>query len=248
MTTPSGSSCSQIASTSSTPSGSKQPVGRVVVRRDRLGVAVDHHGLVAERAERLRRVDAAVVELDPLADAVRPEPRITTRGLSLLGDALFRLAPGGVEVVRGRFDLARAGVDPAADRLHAPGPPLCADDCLRHAAPLCHVRVRDPQALESQPVVGDEVVHALDPCQRAGDAVELGLEPRVHARPAPSSAWPMVSRSLAELAGAHGLHERLGEGAADAHRLADRLHLGAQGGVGAGELLEAAKRGNLTTT
>ena len=48
-----------------------EPVGGVVVGRDRLRVAVDHHRLVAERAERLRRMHAAVVELDPLADAVR---------------------------------------------------------------------------------------------------------------------------------------------------------------------------------
>ena len=52
-----------------------EAVARVVVGRDRLGVAVDHHGLVAERAERLRRVDAAVVELDALADAVRAASR-----------------------------------------------------------------------------------------------------------------------------------------------------------------------------
>ena len=48
-----------------------EPIGRVVVGRDGLRVAVDHHGLVAERAEALCSVDAAVVELDPLADPVR---------------------------------------------------------------------------------------------------------------------------------------------------------------------------------
>ena len=48
-----------------------EPVGGVVVRGDGLRVAVHHHGLVAERPEALRRVHAAVVELDPLADAVR---------------------------------------------------------------------------------------------------------------------------------------------------------------------------------
>ena len=52
-----------------------EAVGGVVVGRDRLRVAVDHHGLVAERAERLHGVDAAVVELDPLADPVRARSR-----------------------------------------------------------------------------------------------------------------------------------------------------------------------------
>ena len=48
-----------------------EPVGGVVVGRDGLRVAVDHHRLVALRAEALRGVDAAVVELDPLPDPVR---------------------------------------------------------------------------------------------------------------------------------------------------------------------------------
>ncbi len=50
----------------------EQPVAGVVVGRDGLGVAVDHHGLEARVREGERRVHAAVVELDTLADAVRP--------------------------------------------------------------------------------------------------------------------------------------------------------------------------------
>src|SRR6478609_8937192 len=45
-------------------------VGGVVVGGDRLRVAVDHHGLVAGVAQREGGVDAGVVELDALADAV----------------------------------------------------------------------------------------------------------------------------------------------------------------------------------
>src|SRR5262249_35684453 len=48
-----------------------EPIGRVVVGGDGLRVAVDHHGLVTQSPEAPRRVDAAVVELDPLADSVR---------------------------------------------------------------------------------------------------------------------------------------------------------------------------------
>ncbi len=48
----------------------EQAVARVVVGRDRLGVAVDHHRLVTRVAQRERRVHAAVVELDALADPV----------------------------------------------------------------------------------------------------------------------------------------------------------------------------------
>src|SRR5579862_1666616 len=48
-----------------------QAVTRVVVGGDRLRVAVHHHRLVAQLAERPDRVHAAVVELDALPDAVR---------------------------------------------------------------------------------------------------------------------------------------------------------------------------------
>ena len=71
--TPHGFSTSQISSTSSSVSGSKYSRSRrVVVGRHRLGVAVDHDRLDALLAQRHRRVHAAVVELDALADAVRP--------------------------------------------------------------------------------------------------------------------------------------------------------------------------------
>ena len=49
-----------------------EAVGRVVVGRDGLGVAVDHHRVAARLAHGHRGVHAAVVELDPLADAVGP--------------------------------------------------------------------------------------------------------------------------------------------------------------------------------
>ena len=48
-----------------------EPVDGVVVGGDRLRVAVDHHRLEPVVAQRERGVHAAVVELDPLPDAVR---------------------------------------------------------------------------------------------------------------------------------------------------------------------------------
>ena len=53
-----------------------EPVGGVVVGRDGFGVAVDHDRLEARLPEGEARVDAAVVELDALPDAVRPAPRM----------------------------------------------------------------------------------------------------------------------------------------------------------------------------
>src|SRR5258708_1045143 len=52
----------------------EQPIAGVVVGGDGLGVAVHHHGLEAGFGEREGRVDAAVVELDTLPDAVRSAP------------------------------------------------------------------------------------------------------------------------------------------------------------------------------
>ena len=49
-----------------------QPVGGVVVGRDRLGIAVDHDRVAARFAHGHGGVHAAVVELDPLPDPVGP--------------------------------------------------------------------------------------------------------------------------------------------------------------------------------
>ena len=92
-----------------------EAVGRVVVGRDGLGVAVDHHRLVAELAIGLDSVDAAVVELHSLPDAVRARAENHDALPVALRRALVLLAPGGVEVVRGRVDLARDGVDAPVD-------------------------------------------------------------------------------------------------------------------------------------
>ncbi len=97
-----------------------EAVGGVVVGRDRLRVAVDHHRLVAERAEGLRGVDAAVVELDPLADPVRARAEDDDARLRPGRRRLVRLAPGRVEVVRVGLDLAGAGVDAPVDAGRTP--------------------------------------------------------------------------------------------------------------------------------
>ena len=76
-----------------------EAVGCVVVRRDGLRIAVDHHGLVAERAEPLRSVHAAVVELDALPDPVRPRAEDDDTRLRAERRRLVNLAVGGVVVV-----------------------------------------------------------------------------------------------------------------------------------------------------
>ena len=134
-----------------------EAVRRVVVGGDRLGVAVDHHGLVAELAEGLRGVDAAVVELDPLADPVRAGAEDHDRA-SGLGRRLVGLAPGGVEVVRLGLDLAAARVHPPESGPDGPRFPPGARFGLGRAAGCGDVGVGQAQALQPQPVRVDEIV------------------------------------------------------------------------------------------
>ena len=95
-----------------------QPVRGVVVGGDGLRVAVDHDGLEAVLAQRERRVHAAVVELDALADAVRPAAQ--DHDLRCVGRLrLALLLVGGVHVGGGGGELGRAGVDALEHRAHA---------------------------------------------------------------------------------------------------------------------------------
>ena len=88
-----------------------QAIGGVVVGGDRLRVAVDHDGLVAQLAHLLHGMHAAVVELDPLPDAVRPAAQDDDRFLVGDGQSLVLFLVGGVEVGRVGLELGRAGVD-----------------------------------------------------------------------------------------------------------------------------------------
>src|ERR671937_230219 len=135
-----------------------EPVGGVVVGRDRLRVAVDDHGLVTKLAKPLRGVDAAVVELDPLPDPDRPRAQDDHTLVLHATSAFVRLTPGGVEVVGLRRNFARTGVDAVVARSDAPGAALRARYLLGRAGGGGDLRVGEPEPLESEPIVGDELV------------------------------------------------------------------------------------------
>ena len=91
-----------------------EAIARVVVRRNRLGVAVDHDGLVTGLTEREDCVHAAVVELDPLTDAIGP----ASEDDDLAPIARLRLAlvlVGRIEIGRMRDELRGAGIDALVD-------------------------------------------------------------------------------------------------------------------------------------
>src|SRR5471030_2594964 len=92
-----------------------QTVGGVVVGRHGFRITVDHDGLVAVFAHRQRRVDAAVIEFDTLADAVRATAQHHDFFLvGRLGLALFIV--GRVHIRGVGREFGGAGVDPLVDR------------------------------------------------------------------------------------------------------------------------------------
>ncbi len=101
-----------------------EPVGGVVIGRNGLRVAVYHDGFKAIFGQREAGVAAAIVELDPLPDAVRPAAQdhdlLPVRRLRLvLGLAEARGFVGRIHVGRDRLELGGAAVDPLEHRIDA---------------------------------------------------------------------------------------------------------------------------------
>ena len=107
-----------------------QPVRGVVVGRHGLRIAVDHDGLEAVLAQRHRRVHAAIVELDALADAVRPAAQ-HHHLLAVGGLRLALLLVRRVHVRGARRELRGAGVDALVHRPDAERMPARAHVVLR---------------------------------------------------------------------------------------------------------------------
>ena len=126
-----------------------QPVGGVVVGGHRLRVAVDHDGLEPGVPQRQRGVDAGVVELDALADPVRPgaqDDHLWPLGLRRhLGLGARVGLVGRVVVRRARLELRGAGVHGLEHRADpgrptaGPGPRLGVGDASppRPQAAIC---------------------------------------------------------------------------------------------------------------
>ncbi len=168
-----------------------QLVRGVVVRADRLGVAVDHDGLEPVFLEREGGVDAAVVELDALADPVRPAAEDHDLLARRSTPALVLVLVGRVEVRRVRRELGAAGVDhlvargecPAACARCADAPPRCA----RRAAPGGRRRSPSPWR---RAAVAAAARRAATPRTRprVDDLADVLEEPRVDAASARRAA------------------------------------------------------------
>ena len=92
-----------------------ETIGGVVVGRDRLRIRVDHDGLEADFAQRVGSVNAAIVELDALSDAVwsasEDHDLATIRGRHFVFDFIGRIV-----IRRVGLELARTGVDELVGR------------------------------------------------------------------------------------------------------------------------------------
>ena len=88
----------------------KKFVAGVVIGRDGFRVRVDHDGLEAVFLERERGVDAAIIELDALPDAVRPAAENHHLLRSLFFDLVVAAVVGRIVIGRVRLELGGAGV------------------------------------------------------------------------------------------------------------------------------------------
>ena len=203
-----------------------QAVGRVIVGRDGLGIAVDHDGLEAAGRQRVARVHAAVIELDALADTVGAGAQdhrlglVRRRGLvgshALLGiraravDVLVRL----VVVLRGARELRSAGIDRLHAGNHAQTLAIGAHKALVRAGQRGDLGVARTVLLEQAHRVGVDILHtqaadALLDLHHIVDTVEV---PRIDtadgmdASDVPATAQGLDHKEDAMLGrGCHGL-------------------------------------------
>ena len=160
-----------------------QPVGRVVVGRHGFRIAVDHHRLEAVLLEAEDGMAAAVVELEPLPDAVGT----AAEDDHLAGRRRRRLAfllVGAVHVRRERLELGRAGVDALVGGPQAELGALLAHRRLVHLEDVRQVLVAEAGALQRAQQVGRHIAQA-DERRGAAQFDQLGElleEPRVDLR------------------------------------------------------------------
>ena len=228
-------------------------------------------------AQRPGRVNAGVVELDPLADADRAAADDHDRRLRRLAHlvgfaareivvrrARRKLGGGRIDhaelpavvdalelAAEERVDAARrvAGYDRALDqrrrRIHHRLARLGLE--RRSSSSSCDqlLELPEPEAVDRR-----ERVRCRRRCGRGARARKSRRCGRASApRPRASSSSSLHSRERAagerlelEVEPAHRLHQRGGEGAADPHRLAGRLHLRSEAEIGQRKLVERPAR------
>ena len=237
----------------------------VEVGAHRLGIAVDHDRGHTLATQRLRGLDAAVVELDALPDADGPAAEHHHR-LPVRGRSLVLGLHGGVVVGGGRGELGGTGVDALEGGGEAEPLPRLRDRRRRDAGQL-----GDPPVGERHALGGDEgfVVEAAPECllhaDQGSDAIDeprcdgaaaahllhrVPLAQRLHDREDAAVVGILEEHRVTHLGlggrtllqRSEGLAEGGLEAALDGHDLTGRLHLGSEAAIGLGELVEGPAR------
>jgi hypothetical protein len=127
----------------------------VVIGGDGLGIGVDHNRGVAALLQGVTGVDAGVVELDALPDAVGAAAEHDDGGVLLAPDLVLLLI-GGVVVGRVCRELTSAGVDGLVGRRDTEGPPYAPHHLHRSPRRRCDGLVGKPDPLQLTQVLDAE--------------------------------------------------------------------------------------------
>ncbi len=163
----------------------EQHVAGVVVGADRFGIAVDHHAFVAEFAKCEAGVTAAVIELNPLADAVgataeNHHPFLVARWRQFVFGFV-----GAVVVGRVGLELGRAGVDALEHRFDAEFDSPGADLHVLAADQPRDLAIREATAFGAAKIFGGpgaERADGGDPLFFLDDLLHVVQEPAIDVR------------------------------------------------------------------
>ena len=133
-----------------------EPITRVVIGGNRLGIAVDHDGLIAIFSERHGRVHAAVIKLNALANSVGTPPQ-DHDFFGVAGVGLALLLVGGVKVSGVGLKLGRTGVNALINGAHPVRMSVRPHLLLAGAKQLGHAPVREAFLLELTHLDGADV-------------------------------------------------------------------------------------------
>ena len=158
-----------------------ETIGGVVVSGHGLGVAVDHDRLVADLAQGERRVDARVVELDALSNAIGPGAE-DDHLAPVAGLDLGLLVVRRVVIRRARGELRSARIDGLEGRPDPPPVPQLAHFALGDTAQRCDLGVGEAVALGDAQQCRIERLGHSDAIGEVVDDLDLGEEPGVDTR------------------------------------------------------------------
>src|SRR6266545_3233467 len=128
-------------------------VARVVIRGNRLRIRVDHDRFESEFAQSERRVHAAIVEFDSLADPVRSAAEDDDFALGAIAP-LVLVAIRRVIIRRVSFKLGCTSIDEAIGRQDPQRLPLRADFSPSHPIRNCELPIRKSELLRAKQIFG----------------------------------------------------------------------------------------------